>query len=95
MGFVRNQKEVFPNNSGKTTVILSGDNFREPMLLLKLKGLTKDKISFGADFMLNSPYKGPENVNSQLTLELGLNLRTSFFYKFWKIQFKFWGSKLV
>ena len=78
LGFVRKQTEVFPNNSGKTTAILSGDNFREPMLLLKLKGLTKDKISFGADFMLNSPYKGPENLNSQLTLELGLNLRTSF-----------------
>ena len=84
LGFVRNQKEVFPNNSGKTTAILSGDNFREPMLLLKLKGLTKDKISFGADFMLNSPYKGPENVNSQLTLELGLNLRTSFSTSFGK-----------
>ena len=84
LGFVRNQKKVFPNNSGKTTAILSGDNFREPMLLLKLKGLTKDNISFGADFMLNSPYKGPENVNSQLTLELGLNLRTSFSTSFGK-----------
>ena len=84
LGFVRNQTKVFPNNSGKTTAILSGDNFREPMLLLKLKGLTKDNISFGADFMLNSPYKGPENVNSQLTLELGLNLRTSFSTSFGK-----------
>ena len=84
LGFVRNQTKVFPNNSGKTTAILSGDNFREPMLLLKLKGLTKDNISFGADFMLNSPYKGPENVNSQLTLELGLNLRTSFLTSFGK-----------
>ena len=84
LGFVRNQKKVFPNNSGKTTAIVSGDNFREPMLLLKLKGLTKDNISFGADFMLNSPYKGPENVNSQLTLELGLNLRTSFSTSFGK-----------
>ena len=56
LGFVRNQFKVFPNNRfGKTTAILSGDNFREPMLLLKLKGLTKDNISFGADFMLNSP----------------------------------------
>ena len=84
LGFVRNQTEVFPNNSGKTLVLLSGDNFREPMLLLKLKGLTKDKISFGADFMLNSTYKGPENVNNQLTLELGLNLRSSFTTSFGK-----------
>lgn len=84
LGFVRNQTKVFPNNSGKTTAILSGDNFREPMLLIKLKGLTKDNISFGADFMLNSPYKGPENANSQLTLELGLNLRTSFSTSFGK-----------
>ena len=35
LGFLRNQKEVFPNNNGKTLVILSGDNFREPILLLK------------------------------------------------------------
>ena len=39
LGFVRNQKDVFPNNSGKTLAILSGDQFREPMLLLKLKDL--------------------------------------------------------
>ena len=77
LGYVRNQKEVFPNNSGKTLAILSGDQFREPMLLLKLKALTADKISVGADFMLNSLYKGPENENNNLTLELGINLRTS------------------
>ena len=84
LGFVRNQTEVFPNNSGKTMVLLSGDNFREPMLLLKLKGITKDKISFGADFMLNSLYRGPEDLNRQLTLELGLNLRSSFTTSFGK-----------
>ena len=28
LGFVRNQEETFPNNSGKTTVISSGDNYR-------------------------------------------------------------------
>ena len=27
--------------------------------------------------MLNSLYKGPENENNNLTLELGINLRTS------------------
>ena len=85
LGFVRNQKEVFPNNSGKTLAILSGDQFREPMLLLKLKGLTKDKITIGADFMLNSLYKGPESDNNNLTLELGINLRTSFKTKFGKL----------
>ena len=84
LGFVRNQKDVFPNNSGKTLAILSGDQFREPMLLLKLKGLTKDKITIGADFMLNSLYKGPESDNNNLTLELGINLRTSFNTKFGK-----------
>ena len=82
LGYVRNQKEVFPNNSGKTLAILSGDQFREPMLLLKLKALTADKISVGADFMLNSLYKGPENENNNLTLELGINLRTSFKTKY-------------
>ena len=56
LGFVRNQKEVFPNNSGKTLAILSGDQFREPMLLLKLRGITKEKVTVGADFMLNSLY---------------------------------------
>jgi hypothetical protein len=76
LGFVRNQQEVFPNNSGKTTAIMSGDYFREPMLLLKVKGKTKDDISFGADLMINSLYKGPESSNS-LTLDLGLNLKTS------------------
>ena len=42
LGFVRNQKETFPNNSGKTVVISSGDIYREPMFLLKLNGKTKD-----------------------------------------------------
>ena len=84
LGYVRNQKEVFPNNSGKTLAILSGDQFREPMLLLKLKALTANKISVGADFMLNSLYKGPENENNNLTLELGINLRTSFKSKYGK-----------
>ena len=31
LGFVRNQQETFPNNSGKTTAIVAGDFFREPM----------------------------------------------------------------
>jgi hypothetical protein len=56
LGFVRNQQEVFPNNSGKTTAIMSGDFFREPMFLLKVKGKTKDNVSFGADLMINSLY---------------------------------------
>ena len=33
LGFVRNQQETFPNNSGKTLVISSGDAYREPMFL--------------------------------------------------------------
>ncbi len=78
LGFVRNQIETFPNNSGKTVVIRSGDSYREPMFLLKLNGKTKDKITFGADLMLNSLYKGPSTQFSQdLTLNLGLNLSTS------------------
>ena len=36
LGFVRNQQETFPNNSGKTLMISSGDAYREPMFLLKL-----------------------------------------------------------
>jgi hypothetical protein len=92
LGFLRNQKEVFPNNNGKTLVILSGDNFREPILLLKLKGITKDNISFGADFMINSVYKGPSLENTKsLTLNLGLNLRTSFSTKFGKFNFSSGG----
>ena len=59
LGFVRNQQETFPNNSGKTLVISSGDAYREPMFLLKLNGKTRDNIKFGADFMINSLYKGP------------------------------------
>ena len=78
LGFVRNQTETFPNNSGKTTAIVVGDYYREPMFLLKLNGKTKDNISFGADLMMNSLYKGPSDDNlSPLTLNLGLNLKTS------------------
>ena len=78
LGFVRNQKETFPNNSGKTLVINSGDSYREPMFLLKLNGKTRDNITFGADFMLNSLYKGPSpDLTQALTLNLGLNLSTS------------------
>ena len=78
LGFVRNQTHTFPNNSGKTTAILVGDAYREPMLLLKMRGVTKDEIQFGADFMINSLYKGVnETLNKELTLELGLNIRTS------------------
>ncbi|MAJ90483.1 MAG: hypothetical protein CMD08_04325 [Flavobacteriales bacterium] len=78
LGFVRNQQETFPNNSGKTFVISSGDAYREPMLLLKINGKTKDNITFGADLMLNSLYKGPsEEFTKDLTLNLGLNLSTS------------------
>ena len=77
LGFVRNQKEVFPNNSGKTTAILSGDYFREPMFLLKIKGITNENFSFGTDLMINSLYKGPnEDFTSNVTLDLGLNLKT-------------------
>ena len=57
---------------------MSGDFFREPMFLLKVKGKTKENISFGADLMINSLYKGPsEEFTSSVTLDLGLNLRTS------------------
>ena len=77
LGFVRNQQETFPNNSGKTLVI-SSDAYREPMLLLKLNGKTKEQITFGADFMLNSLYKGSSSDFTQpLTLNLGLNISTS------------------
>ena len=78
LGFVRNQQETFPNNSGKTFVINSGDYYREPMFLLKLNGKTRDNITFGADLMFNSLYKGPSTELTQnLTLNLGLNLSTS------------------
>ena len=77
-GFVRKQQETFPNNSGKTLVISSGDAYREPMFLLKMNGKTRDNITFGADLMLNSLYKGPSpDLNQALTLNLGLNLSTS------------------
>ena len=83
LGFVRNQKNTFPGNRGKTAAILVGDYYREPMVLLKCNGITRDKISFGADFMINSVYKGPsEEFNQSLTLNLGLNLRTSLFTNF-------------
>ncbi len=78
LGFVRNQQETFPNNSGKTFVINSGDYYREPMFLLKLNGKTRDNITFGADLMFNSLYKGPSaELTQNLTLNLGLNLSTS------------------
>ena len=78
LGFVRNQQETFPNNSGKTLVISSGDAYREPIFLFKLNGKTRDDIRFGADLMLNSLYKGPSAEFTQdLTLNLGLNLSTS------------------
>ena len=78
LGYVRNQLETFPNNSGKTIVISSGDAYREPMFLLKLNGKTRDNITFGADLMLNSLYKGSSLQSTQpLTLNLGLNITTS------------------
>ena len=92
LGFVRNQQETFPNNSGKTTVISSGDAYREPMFLLKLNGKTRDNITFGADLMLNSLYKGPNPVNTKaLTLDLGLNFTTSISTKFGTFNFKSGG----
>jgi hypothetical protein len=79
LGFVRAQDEVFPNNSGKTTVISAGDFFREPMLKLRVNGLTRERISWGVDFMVNSIYKGPSAENAlPLDLELGLNFRSTF-----------------
>ena len=78
LGFVRNQQETFPNNSGKTLAISSGDAYREPMFLLKLNGKNRDNITFGADLMLNSLYKGPSaELTQNLTLNLGLNIATS------------------
>jgi hypothetical protein len=92
LGFVRNQQETFPNNSGKTTVISSGDAYREPMFLLKLNGKTRDNITFGADLMLNSLYKGPSPEHTKaLTLNLGLNLTTSIATKFGTFNFKSGG----
>ena len=92
LGFVRNQKETFPNNSGKTVVISSGDAYREPMFLLKLNGKTRDNIRFGADLMLNSLYKGPSSDFTQaLTLNLGLNLSTSITTKHGTFNFKSGG----
>ena len=92
LGFVRNQQETFPNNSGKTTVISSGDAYREPMFLLKLKGKTRDNITFGADLMLNSLYKGPSpELIQPLTLNLGLNLSTSIATKLGNFNFKSGG----
>ncbi|MBG27584.1 MAG: hypothetical protein CL852_02510, partial [Crocinitomicaceae bacterium] len=74
----RNQHETFPNNSGKTLALIAGDLYREPMLLLKLKGLSRERIRFSADFMINSIYKGSSQTNQSLTLDLGLNLETTF-----------------
>ena len=92
LGFVRNQQETFPNNSGKTVVISSGDAYREPMFLLKLNGKTRDNITFGADLMLNSLYKGPAaNFAQTLTLNLGLNLSTSIATKHGIFNFKSGG----
>ena len=92
LGFVRNQQEAFPNNSGKTVAISSGDAYREPMFLLKLNGKTRDNITFGADLMLNSLYKGPAaNFAQALTLNLGLNLSTSIATKHGIFNFKSGG----
>lgn len=92
LGFVRDQKETFPNNSGKTTAILVGDAYREPMLLLKMNGRTQEGIGFGADFMINSVYKGPEAQFTQaLTLELGLNLRAELDTEFGDFSFRSGG----
>tara|TARA_Y100000385_G_scaffold270443_1_gene309492 strand:- start:1053 stop:2945 length:1893 start_codon:yes stop_codon:yes gene_type:complete len=91
LGFVRNQQETFPNNSGKTLVISSGDAYREPMFLLKLNGKTRDNITFGADLMINSLYKGPSTAPQPLTLDLGLNLSTSITTKLGTFNFKSGG----
>ena len=92
LGFVRNQQETFPNNSGKTLVISSGDAYREPMFLLKLNGKTRDNITFGADLMLNSLYKGPSaDLTQALTLNLGLNLTTSIATKYGTYNFNSGG----
>ena len=91
LGFVRNQQETFPNNSGKTLVISSGDTYREPMFLLKLNGKTKDNITFGADLMINSLYKGPSSAPQPLSLDLGLNMSTSITTKYGIFKFKSGG----
>lgn len=92
LGYIRNQTTTFPNNSGKKTAIMIGDFYREPMLLLKMNGVTKDEISFGADFMINSLYKGvSEDLNRELTLELGLNLKTSISTRYGKFNIKTGG----
>ena len=91
LGFVRNQQETFPNNSGKTLVITSGDAYREPMFLLKLNGKTRDNITFGADLMINSLYKGPSSAPQPLTLDLGLNMSSSITTKHGIFKFKSGG----
>ena len=91
LGFVRNQQETFPNNSGKTLVISSGDAYREPMFLLKLNGKTRDNITFGADLMINSLYKGSSSAPQPLTLDLGLNMSTSITTKLGTFSFKSGG----
>ena len=92
LGYVRNQQETFHYNTGKTTAIVVGDFYREPMFLLKLNGRTKENISFGADFMINSLYKGPsDEFTKPLTLDLGLNLKTSIHTKYGVFNFKSGG----
>ena len=92
LGFVRNQQETFPNNSGKTVVISSGDAYREPMFLFKLNGKTRDNITFGADLMINSLYKGPSaDFTQDLKLNLGLNLSTSIATNHGIVNFKVGG----
>ena len=62
------------------------------MFLLKLNGKTRDNITFGADFMLNSLYKGPSpDLIQNLTLNLGLNLTTSITTKYGNFDFKSGG----
>ena len=86
------RKTLFQTTVVKTTAILIGDLYREPMLLLKFNGMTRDKISFGTDFMINSVYKGPsEELNQSLTLNLGLNLRTSLYTDFGNFTIKSGG----
>ena len=91
LGYIRSQQETFPNNSGKTLVISSGDTYREPMFLLKLNGKTRDNITFGADLMINSLYKGPSSAPQPLTLDLGLNMSTSITTKHGIFQIKSGG----
>ena len=47
LGYVRNQNEVFPGNSGKTMAVLVGDLYREPMFLTRLKITTEEGVRLG------------------------------------------------